>query len=272
MLEETDVYKAVLQNIPKELLQGNGTSTISQIKPYSYDCSVCGEYHEYHPVMNLGGYSLWRRNPCKCERIRQQEEEQRYILELTKKSLVSSSGIGNLRSMRLSGLKGKYMANALKLAEKFIETQSNWLVYSGGVGTGKTHLAAGIANELIDKCTPLKFLSYPKMLDDIRRSFDSESGYLSPLASILSSRIIVIDDLGAAKITEWVQDVTYQIIDHFYTTSKSVIITTNLRSPSDLARCIGERSADRILHKSIWCKLHGSSIRRRIFNIRNGGL
>lgn len=97
-------------------------------------------------------------------------------------------------------------------------------------GSGKTRMAASIANELMEKHnTQVKFSTSMRILTEIRRSYDpgtamTESQLLSALST---TEVLVIDDFGTERVTDWVKDKFYEIINSRYVDKKVTIFTSN---------------------------------------------
>jgi DNA replication protein DnaC len=139
------------------------------------------------------------------------------------------------------------------------------IMLCGSVGAGKTHLAAAIVNHSIDNLKisddaalnaesgmhyyfPLgvKFISFTELLSQVRQCFESRDEKAGELIEkYKNTSLLVLDDLGAEKTTEWVQSVVYEIISHRYDEFLPLIITTNLRV-NELSDKLGSRTADRI--------------------------
>ena len=97
-------------------------------------------------------------------------------------------------------------------------------------GSGKTRMAASIANELMEKHdTQVKFSTSMRILTEIRRSYDpgiamTESQLLSALST---TEVLIIDDFGTERVTDWVKDKFYEIINNRYVDKKVTIFTSN---------------------------------------------
>jgi DNA replication protein DnaC len=103
------------------------------------------------------------------------------------------------------------------------------LLLSGGVGVGKTHLAAAVLRGLVEKGVPCLFYEFGTLLKEIQNSYNpvsntSEMGVLSP---VYHAEVLVLDELGASKPTDWVRDTMQQIIGTRYNERKLTIFTTN---------------------------------------------
>ena len=102
----------------------------------------------------------------------------------------------------------------------------NGLMLLGGVGSGKTHLAASIANVLIDRGVPTLFGTYSEHLEKIREEFDS-TGKKQYMSKMKNTPLIVLDDIGKERKTDWTQSVLFDIINYRYEHLLPVILTTN---------------------------------------------
>lgn len=100
------------------------------------------------------------------------------------------------------------------------------LILFGGVGTGKTYLASCIANELIDNGIPCLVTNFARIINTLQGMYEGKQNYLDSLNEF---DLIVIDDLGIERNTEYVNELVYNIIDARYRSGKPMIITTNLK-------------------------------------------
>jgi len=132
------------------------------------------------------------------------------------------------------------LASARMAACKFVEEyplDNTGLLLIGSIGVGKTHLAVGIVKELIlSKGTPCLFYDYRELLKQIQNSYNDSVKVteLDVLRPIFETEVLVLDELGAVKPTEWVWDTVSLILNTRYNNNRTTIITTNY--PDDPAR------------------------------------
>jgi len=132
------------------------------------------------------------------------------------------------------------------------------IFFVGDVGTGKSHLAYAILNKLIEKGVPGMAASVPDLLDDLRGKEDN--GAIEALKEI---DLLVLDDLGSQKNTEWVTERLFIILNSRYADLKPTIITSNHRLEL-LEKTEGwPRIVDRIIEMSRLVKVEGRSYRQR---------
>ena len=127
---------------------------------------------------------------------------------------------------------------ACKFVEEYHPAHDNTgLLLIGGIGVGKTHLAVGIIKELISsKGIPSLFYDYRELLKQIQNSYNDsvKATELEVLRPVFETELLVLDELGAVKPTEWVWDTVSLILNTRYNDNRTTIITTNY--PDDPAR------------------------------------
>jgi DNA replication protein DnaC len=146
--------------------------------------------------------------------------------------------------------------DAQRLVQEYpLEKQGMLLI--GSIGVGKTHLAVGIIQTLIrDKGVPCLFCDYRELLKEIQNSYNSavQATELEILRPVLETEVLLLDELGAVKSSEWVWDTVSYILNSRYNEQKTTIITTNFpdapsagaqREKSRIDRKLGEEDSNR---------------------------
>ena len=145
------------------------------------------------------------------------------------------------------------------------------LLLMGPCGVGKTHLAAAIIRCLIEKGTSCLFYEFGALLKEIQESYNpiSQTSELKVLASVYEAEVLVLDELGGSKPTDWVKDTMMQIIGARYNERKLTIFTTNYidmrRDPADeiLEDRVGTRLRSRLYEMCKTVTIEGEDYRRR---------
>jgi DNA replication protein DnaC len=146
------------------------------------------------------------------------------------------------------------------------------LLFAGGVGVGKTHLAVSIIRGLVEKGVPCLFYEFGALLKEIQDSYNSvsQTSELKVLAPVFEAEVLVLDELGASKPTDWVRDTMQQIIGTRYNDRKLTIFTTNYldarRQPADetLEDRVGVRLRSRLFEMCKTVHVDGDDYRRTV--------
>lgn len=159
-----------------------------------------------------------------------------------------------------SGIPERYK-NA-QLEDKSIYGDSYKIVLIGDVGTGKTYNACALGKRFVEEERGrIKYLYFPDLLDEIKRSFSNDQNAVLERYEDLD--LLIIDDLGAEKFSEWVCEKVNQIIDSRYRNNKYLIITTNL-SMEEIGNRFGARNSDRLIEYCQLFRLKGDNRRLKI--------
>jgi DNA replication protein DnaC len=137
---------------------------------------------------------------------------------------------------------GMAMNDARVFAREYPFTPKPGLMFQGNPGVGKTHLAAAVMNELVNRGFECVFFDYQNLLDRIRAGYNAAAGASDKAAYqiALDTEVLLLDDLGSHRVTEWVEDTVTAIINHRYNAKKAIIVTTNLPDEN-----LGDRRADK---------------------------
>lgn len=122
------------------------------------------------------------------------------------------------------------------------------LILLGKVGTGKTHLACAVVEQVIRTTgKPCSYWTFSELVMSVKATFskNSELGEADVYQNFAQGRLAAIDEVGVQNFTEFEQTVAYEAINARYMAEKPTILATNLEA-EDLPECIGERAIDRL--------------------------
>lgn len=135
------------------------------------------------------------------------------------------------------------------------------LLFRGKAGTGKTYFAAALLRGEVEVGREGRFVVVPDLLDRIRRAYgESGPGADAVVEAVESADLLVLDDLGSEKPSEWVREKLYQIVNARILHCRQTLYTTNL-APVELLRQFGERIASRIAGSTVRVTLDGEDRR-----------
>ena len=148
-------------------------------------------------------------------------------------------------------------------------TKKPGLLFIGDPGTGKTHLAAAVLRVLISRGFEGVFFLYQNLLERIRASYDRSSGSTDREAYrvALDCEILILDDLGAHRVSDWVEDTITSIITHRCNHGKPLIATTNLRDPEAGDEPVPSGVAGEVASKYYLAERIGTRARSRLFEM-----
>ena len=243
-------------------------------------CPHCGqelqaEFFEFPPALQhkYGKPGEWYYHPCtsECEKKSERREWELMRRDARVDILRERSGLAKRMKGYTLGNFRVVASEAARARMKVDEYLEGWeenreagkgLYFCGGVGTGKTHLAVAVMNELIrKKRTPSLFVTVPELLDNLRETYNKPGRNLDEwMDAVQNAEFLVLDDLGSERTTEWVRERIFVIVNHRYREALPTVFTSNI-GPKDLAEQLGERTASRIIAMCDWIALEGQDYR-----------
>lgn len=239
---------------------------------------ICGVCHtpkevplEKQAEFLLKAGKIKRPTLCQC-RLKELEQEEKLKIENQK--------VERINHLRETGLLDpQYLKYRIeyddktnpKLTKAIIRYTDKWqemkeknigILFTGGVGTGKTFASGCIANILIDKGIPVLMSNIPSLVTSIAKGF--EENKINILNRVANVSLLVLDDLGIERDTSYGYEKLQEIIDTRYRSGKPLIVTTNLskeelKNPTDLRY---KRVYDRILEMCVTIPVTGESRRK----------
>ena len=231
---------------------------------------VCGKCHTRKeievtlPWGKMRPYCL-----CKCEQERQDKEkaeqaekQRKEHIQRLRDNAFPEGSLANCTFDMASDPNHKLILAMQRYVDNFrqFKEDGKGILLYGSVGTGKTFLAACAVNALIDKGIPALLVSVPYISNKLF-GIDDKNEYVD---SLNEYPLLVLDDLGAERNTEYMNEVVYTIINARYKAKLPLIVTTNLtteqlKAPMEVTKA---RTYSRVLEMCFPIKVEGVDIRR----------
>lgn len=241
-----------------------------------WHCGICGKPKQKRIDAELFHKIVWCLCDCEAKKLADEKKRQEYEEEMRRVQRLKDASMMDDKYRKASF--SSYMVReenkkAFQTARAYVRDfqtmikdghpktgeKNIGLVFYGKVGTGKSYTAACIANALMEMKVSVIMTSFVKILQDIQ-SREDEANYISVLNGC---KLLIIDDLGAERNTDYALEKVYNVIDSRARTDKPMILTTNLsfdemmRNPDIRYR----RIYDRIFETCIPVEMPGKSFR-----------
>lgn len=195
------------------------------------DCPHCGGLGYVVPDVPATHPSFGRAVVCACRAAEEEMARQATLLRLSQIGMLQECTFDTFlpEGHGLTPEKQRNLRMAYDTALDYAKNPQGWLVFKGGYGCGKTHLAAAIANHRLSMGHPVLFVNTPDLLDHLRATYSpaSDTSYDRRFDQVRNAPLLILDDLGTQSNTEWAQEKLYQIFNHRYNAHLPTIITTN---------------------------------------------
>lgn len=233
----------------------------------------CGKCHAPKEMFFAKGIVLMGRNrhPIECACCKAKREQQEVAIRQQKhRDLVrrlKAEGFSDTAMLNWTFENDNGRSPQMHHAHRYVEqwqtmrSENLGLLLWGGVGTGKSFLAGCIANALMELEVPVRMTSFSRIMNERNNSFSGRNEVVNRLCCF---PLLIIDDFGMERSTEYALEQVYNIVDSRYRSQKPLIVTTNLpldeiRHPQDTAHA---RIYDRILEMCVPISCIGASLRK----------
>ena len=250
-------------------------------------CVFCKKKLEYCLIVTAFNFSVYQKDYCDCKESVEYWERynklysaynkiesdiwEKKTAEKLVRAMLDNSRIGKRfrdRTFEKFEINAKNKAaydTCMNYVENFkiLSEKGNGLVMLGSVGSGKTHLAASIVNYIIAKYKiQVVFGSVISLLGEIKATYNNDStvNEADILNELKKTKLLIIDDLGKEKTSDWVNEIFYSIINYRYENYLPVIVTSNL-TLKELAEKMGEATVSRLLGTSKVIRFEGNDYR-----------
>jgi DNA replication protein DnaC len=227
-------------------------------------CSVCNG--KLQTKIDFLGKTKIVRCVCDCikkEREAQKERERKEAIERQRQICFSESNMATWTFENDDRNKPKISDAMKRYVDNFpnFKKDGRGILLWGAVGTGKTYYAASVANALIDNGYSVLMTNFARLSNQIQGTWEKND----VIDDLSRYSLLILDDLGAERKSEYMQEIVFNIIDSRYRTGLPFFITTNLsieeiKKPVDIS-CT--RIYDRILERCFPIEINGESRRRK---------
>ncbi|WP_233096226.1 ATP-binding protein [Alicyclobacillus sp. SO9] len=194
-------------------------------------------------------------------------EHRHQIRQLIKQSMIPARWLErDFERFKVIDENRKAYEFALEYANTFSPSNGRGILLSGPVGVGKTHLAAAISLKLLEQEFRIVFGTVTSLLGQIRHTFDDSKEREADVFNRLTQcDLLVIDDIGKEKVTEWTEQTLFEIINSRYENNRSLVLTSNV-SIADIRKRyqnVGDALTSRLLEMCQGIKMDGSDWRKK---------
>ena len=193
-------------------------------------CRVCGGRGWYTPEVVVGHPDFGQVITCQCQQQRLSDERLGRLLRYSNLGHLTRFTFDTLNPNGISEDEESrsMFATACRAAAEYAENPNGWLVLVGPNGSGKTHLAAAIANHCIKSEQVTFFMHVPDLLDHLRATYapTSELTYSDLYAQVVEAPLLILDGIGAHSSTPWAEEKLQQVINHRFNAELPTVVTT----------------------------------------------
>ena len=255
-----------LQRLAATSRARNGNARANGFERPEPECALCQDRGWNTPDVPPGHPDFGRRLVCECQQPHIELERHARLVRYSNLSNLTRSTFDTLDTLgRANDPESRELfATAREAAERFAERAEGWLLISGPNGSGKTHLAAAIANRAIERSRPALFVHVPDLLDHLRAAFSpqAEISYDDLFDQVRNAPLLVLDELGSHSATPWAEEKLRQIINHRFNAQLPTVVTTTAK-PHELDPYLRARLEDPRLSVTVRTRLDSESWRRR---------
>ncbi len=249
-MSELEKIGSIIKRNPRKIESGDlkkGPTPPSEPK-----CPLCDDAGTVHPLTPEGHVDWGRSVYCICQKERIDRELAEWRLKVS--SLPPDSERFDFDSFQATS---PSLSEAFRWAKRLAEGQADikWLTLVSPVDRGKSHLAIAVAHQWLARGQGVRYGFVPSMLAELRHGYErtDEWGYDAQLSFLCKVPLLVLDDLGVERPTEWGIEQLQTIINERYSGQRPLVVTTN--RPLDDLRGDDEHRIGSRLRREPWCRV-----------------
>lgn len=262
-----ELAEAMIDTLAAKAEQAAETDTEYLAEDGLLHCKICGGKRQTVIQLPFEGEAPRKiRCWCQCQTEFDKAKEREKDVTISRNRSVCFQGFEELRKCTFDSADADTPTKLITAVKKYSDTFHSYhqkgagILFYGPVGTGKTFLAACIANELLKNGYKVRMTSFSAISDELWNA-PSKDEYIADLCKY---HLLILDDLGAERKTEYMQEMVYKIVNARYVAGVPMIVTTNL-TKDELSKApdiTTARTYDRLLERCVPVEVTGKSRRR----------
>ena len=250
-----------LDTVEKTTLSNSSNPPNSNSESGSIKCNICGDLGWITPDVSIDHPDFGSHYPCVCRAQNSASTNEKRLKEYSNLSDLSDYTFDTLDPKgKHPKINSEVFKNAFKESFEYSIHPSNWLLISGPHASGKTHLAAAIANQCMKSGVPVFFIHSTDLVEELRRTNFNESHpseTFDMTSHVKLAPVLVLDDFSSSIQSNWAMDKLLAILNHRANLKLPTIITTAEKTES-LHPFIKSRVGDNNLGKIIYTNSNSS--------------
>jgi DNA replication protein DnaC len=210
-------------------------------------CERCKDVGYLRVTVPFGHPLFGKPIRCQCKEAERIAQRRQQLNALSDLGVLSDKRLENY-NFRIPGTQ-----EAFRAASIFAHSLQGWLVLIGGCGSGKTHLAAAIANHCLEQERVVLFMTTSDLLDHLRSTFAPTSTvrYDQRFLQMREAELLILDDFVMEPCTSWAREKLCQLLNSRYVTGLPTVVTMNQNGQESLDEGIRSRLSDQSLVKTV---------------------